>query len=148
MNINKHKKTGDTDLPVAGWKNLRVEKKHITMKNLKIVLTIVLTGLLSLTMNSCKKCKGEAPRARIVNNGTQKADVQVKTSNGNTVNINNVASGTVSSYSSYAAGQVTFTINVANTNYVKTVDVANCYDYEIIIDASNNIAVTAIDRNK
>ena len=118
------------------------------MKNFKILLTIVLTGFLLFTMNSCKKCKDEDPRARIINNGTQKADVQVKTSGGNTININNIAPGTASSYSSYAPGQVTYTINVANTNYVKAVEVIKCYDYDIAIDASNNISVTPIDRNK
>ena len=118
------------------------------MKNLKLLQTIVLTGLLAFTINGCKKCKNEDPRARIINNGTEKADVQVKTSGGNTININNVASGTSSSYSSYAAGQTTFTINVANTNYVKAVDVAKCYDYDIAIDAGNNITVATIDRNE
>ena len=117
------------------------------MKNFKLLLTIVLTGLFALTINGCKKCKDEDPSARIINNGTQKADVQVKTSGGNTININNIAPGAASSYSSYASGQVTFTINVASVNYVKTVDAAKCYDYDIAIDASNNITVTSIDRN-
>lgn len=117
------------------------------MKNLKFLLTIVLAGFFAFTINGCKKCKDEDPRARIINNGTQKADVQVKTSGGNTININNVLSGTSSSYSSYATGQITFTINVANTNYVKAVDVAKCYDYDIAINATNTITVTAIDRN-
>ena len=118
------------------------------MKNLKFLLTIVLLGLFALTINGCKKCKDEDPRARIVNNGTQKADVQVKTSGGNTININNVAPGTSSPYGSYATGQVTFTINVASVNYAKTVDVAKCYDYDIAINASNVITVTLTDRNK
>lgn len=118
------------------------------MKNLKIVLTVVLMGLFAFTMNSCKKCKGEDPMARIINNGTQKADVQVKTSGGNTININNIAPGTSSAYASYAPGQVTFTINVASINYVKIVDVVDCFDYDIAIDASNNITVIPIDRNE
>ena len=118
------------------------------MKSIKFGFVIILSVFMIVTMNSCKKCKGEDPSARIINNGTQKADVQVKTSGGNTININNIIPGTSSSYSSYAAGQITFTINVANINYVKTVDIATCYDYDIAIDASNNITVTPIDRNK
>jgi hypothetical protein len=117
------------------------------MKNLKILMTIVLTGLLAVTMSSCKKCKDEDPRARIVNNGTDKADVQIKTSEGSTVNINNVETGTASSYSSYDPGQVTFTVSVDNTEIEKKVDVTTCYDYDIVIDASNNITVKLIDRN-
>ena len=69
---------------------------------------IALVGLFAITMNGCKKCKDEDPRARIINNGTQKASVQIKTSGGNTVNINNVDPSTSSAYSSYASGHWLF----------------------------------------
>ena len=105
---------------------------------------VVLAGLFAITMNSCKKNALQEPRARIINNGTQKASVQIKTSNGNTVNINNVDPTTSSAYSSYAAGQVTFTIVVNNTNYVKILDIGNGYDYDIAIDANNNITSIAV----
>ena len=108
---------------------------------------IVLAGLFAITLYSCKKSVNEDPRARIINNGTQKASVQIKTSNGNTVNINNVDPGTSSAYSSYTAGQVTFTITVSSSNYVKTVDIGNGYDYDISIDANNNITLVSIRRN-
>ena len=65
---------------------------------------IVLAGLFAITLNSCKKSVIEDPRARIINNGTQKASVQIKSSNGNTVNINNIDPSISSAYSSYAAG--------------------------------------------
>ena len=99
------------------------------------------------TLNSCKKSVNEDPRARIINNGTQKASVQIKTSNGNTVNINNVDPSTSSAYSSYAAGQVTFTITVSSSNYVKILDIGSGYDYDIAIDANNNITSISIRRN-
>ena len=108
---------------------------------------VLIAGLFSITLSGCKKCKGEDPTARIINNGTQKASVQIKTSGGSTVNINNVDPGTSSPYSSYAAGQVTFTIKVNTVDYVKTVDLSNCYEYDIAIDANNNITSTPIDRN-
>ena len=114
---------------------------------MKFTLMIILAGLFAVTLNSCKKSANEDPRARIINNGTQKASVQIKTSNGNTVNINNVDPGTSSAYSSYAAGQVTFTITVSSTNYVKVLDIGNGYDYDIAIDASNIITSIAIRRN-
>ena len=117
------------------------------MKSVKLVLTIVLLGLVAITMNSCKKCKNEDPRARIINNGTQKASVQIKTSGGNTVNINNIDPGTSSDYSSYAPGQVTFTITVSSKDYVQTFDLGTCFDYDIAIDESNNITSVPIDRN-
>ncbi len=118
------------------------------MKNAKFFLMVLIAGLFTTTMNSCKKCKDEDPRAKIINNGTQKASVQIKTSGGSTVNINNVDPSTSSTYSSYAAGQVTFTIKVNSIDYVKTVDMTKCYDYDIAIDANNNITSTAIDRNE
>lgn len=108
---------------------------------------IVLAGLFVITLNSCKKSVNEDPRARIINNGTQKASVQIKTSNGNTVNINNVDPGTSSAYSTYAAGQITFTITVSSTNYVKVLDIGNGYDYDIAIDANNIITSISIHRN-
>jgi hypothetical protein len=109
---------------------------------------IVAAGLLVMTIASCKKgCDGEDPRARIINNGTHKASVQIKTSGGNTVNINDVEAGSSSAYSSYAAGQVTFTLKVSNVDYAKTVVMSQCYDYDIAIDSNNNITTTAIGRD-
>ena len=106
-------------------------------------------SFLVLAAGGCgKKCKGEDPRARITNNGTQKASVQVKTSGGNTININNVDPGTSSDYASYAPGTVTFTITVNNVNYVKTTDISSCFQYDIVIDRANVITVNGTDRNK
>ena len=113
----------------------------------KFTLMIILAGLFAVTLNSCKKSVSQDPRARIINNGTQKASVQIKTSNGNTVNINNVDPGTASPYSSYAAGLVTFTITVNSNNYVKIIDIGNGYDYDIAIDANNVITSVSIRRN-
>lgn len=117
------------------------------MKILKFFSVFLLTLLCSATMFSCKKCKDEDPTARIINNGTQIASVQIKTSGGNTININNVNPATSSSYNSYAAGQVTFTIKVNTIDYVKIVDINKCYYYDIAIDANNNITVTPFNRN-
>ena len=65
-----------------------------------------------------------------------------------TVNINNVDPNTSSAYSSYAAGQITFTVKVSNVDYVKTIDMTKCFDYDIAIDQNNIITSTPIDRNK
>ena len=100
-----------------------------------------------MSFSSCKKCKGEDPSAKIINNGTKKASVQIKTSGGNTVNINNVDPGTSSPSSTYAPGEVVFTITVDNVNYVDTVAMSQCFDYTIAIDGNNVITSTAIDRN-
>jgi hypothetical protein len=124
------------------------ELKFLKMKTLKLGLVLILSVCMIVVMDSCKKCKGEDPSARIINNGTDKASVQIKTSGGFTVNINNVDPGTASPYSSYAPGEITFTITVNDNEYVKTVEMSQCYKYDIAIDSDNNITSTAIDRNK
>ncbi|MFN3444863.1 MAG: hypothetical protein ACK44D_03915 [Bacteroidia bacterium] len=114
------------------------------MRKLSYLLCL---SLFFITLNSCKNCKNEDPRARVINNGTEKASVQIKTSGGNTVNINNVDPGTASAYSSYASGEVTFTITVKSVDYVKVFNMSQCYDYDIAIDANNVITSTPKDRN-
>lgn len=117
------------------------------MKTIKFVIAMLLISMIGLSLNSCSKCNGEDPTARIINNGTHKASVQIKTSGGNTVNINNVDPGTASPYASYAAGTVTFTITVNVVDYVETVVLSQCFDYDISINAQNVITTTPIDRN-
>lgn len=117
------------------------------MKNFKAFAIILFFSFSIVALNSCKTCKNEDPSARIINNGTEKASVQIKTSGGNTTNINNVDPGASSSYASYAAGTVTFTITVSDSDYVETVQMEDCYNYDIAIDANNIITTTAIDRN-
>ncbi len=117
------------------------------MKTIHACYIILITGLFAITMSSCKKsCSGENPRARIINNGTHKASVQIKTSGGNTININDVEAGSSSEYSSYAAGVTTFTLKVSNVDYVKTVTMTTCDDYDIAIDSNNNITITPSSR--
>ncbi len=114
---------------------------------MKTVVTGLIVFVFALSMGCSKKCNNEQPRARILNNGTTAASVQIKTSDGNTVNINNVDPSTASAYASYAAGAITFTITVNKVPYVKVVTVGNCYDYDIAIDANNTITVSPKDRN-
>ncbi len=142
METRHHDKNGAEPKSYTS-RNLKINK----MKKIKFLIAILLIGVAIISLNSCKKCKGEDPSAKIINNGTIKASVQIKTSEGNTVNINNVDPGTSSSYVSYAAGLVTFTITVSSNDYVETVQMEECYDYDIAIDANNNITTTAIDRN-
>src|SRR5687767_604425 len=118
------------------------------MKANKFLIILIAAASISFSVSSCKKCKGDDPRARIINNGPIKASVQIQTSGGNTVNINNVDPGTASAYSSYAEGQVTFTIKVSNVDYQAINLLSDCYDYDIAIDSNNVITTVAIDRNK
>ena len=67
---------------------LKLSKKN--MKIAKLLFAFVLIGAALLLTNCGKKCKGQDPQARIINNGTKNVSVQIKTTNGNTVSINNV----------------------------------------------------------
>ncbi len=117
------------------------------MKTLKFFFIILILTFAIPGLNSCNKCKNEDPSARIINNGSEKASVQIKTSGGNTININNVDPGTSSAYDSYASGIVTFTITISNNVYVETVQMLDCYNYDIAIDTNNHITTTALNRN-
>jgi len=108
-------------------------------------------SLLLFAATACsKKCKTEPPRAKIVNNGTNKASVQIMTSNGNTVNINNILAGTESELASYAAGDIQFTISIQDVSpdVVLTVPMTTCWEYEIRIDSANNVASVPTEREK
>lgn len=111
---------------------------------------ILLIGLtMSFSFQSCKKCKGEDPIAQIVNKGTESVSVQIQTSGGNTVNINNILPGQVSEIKSFAAGNVDFNISIGNMNDVDlAVVMEECWEYEILIDANNQVSSVPTDRNE
>jgi len=68
------------------------------------------------------------------------------------VNINNIDAGQSSSYASYGQGVVSFTITVGNgnnmANYYATVEMEECFEYDIVIDANNNVTSVPTDRNE
>ena len=118
------------------------------MKTFVPFAPLFFAGIFAFAASSCsKKCSDEDPRARITNNGTQPASVQIQTSGGNTVNINNVAVGASSDYANYSVGTTKFTLKVNNIDYVKTTDVSKCHEYTIAIDRNNVITITDTDRN-
>lgn len=112
------------------------------IQNLGFVLLIA--GALFTTGCSKDECTDKDPRARIVNNGTDKASVQIKTSEGSTENINNVEVGTASNWVSYTAGDLEFNVVVANSTVDTTIFVTmkKCMEYDIRIDNTNQITST------
>ncbi len=106
--------------------------------------------IISLLISACNQpCENEDPRARIVNNGTDKASVQIKTSGGSTENINNIESGQVSAWSSFASGNTEFTVAVQGMpgDTMITVTMVDCWEYEIIIDATNQVSSSPVERD-
>ena len=116
---------------------------------MKKSIYILVLAIVAFSFSSCKKCKGEDPISRIINNGTETCSVHIMTSGGNTVNINNILPGQTSADKSFAAGEVDFTISVGNLGD-KTVSVImeECWEYEITIDANNNVTSVPHDRNE
>jgi hypothetical protein len=117
------------------------------MKPFKTLITVFATGLSLAVLTGCDKCDDENPSARVINRGTKEASVQIKTSNGNTENLNNVPAGTTSATRQYAAGAVTFTITVDKTELVKTVQMDQCHEYDITIAPDNTITTDSRDLN-
>ncbi len=120
-----------------------------THKFYNIIFSIVMSTLLFSSLASCSEgCSNEDPRARITNNGTDKASVQIKTSNGNTENINGIEKGQSSVWASYAAGNIEFTVAIQGVpdDQVIKVDMVNCWEYNIVIDAQNKITSTPQQR--
>ena len=113
------------------------------MKLLLFVLSISLTFLLV----GCG-CDGEDPSVILRNNGTGKADIQVKTSNGNTENINNVMPGTTSERRTFKAGDIEFTINIQGVNdpVVYVLKAGTCYDYTVTINQDNTVTSSGNER--
>ena len=92
-------------------------------------------------------CDGEEPRSRIVNNGSDKASVQIKTSGGSTENINNIETGAMSDWRSFAAGETEFTVVVTgSTDTVVLVTMLECYEYSINISSADQVTSSAVER--
>ncbi|MCP4443341.1 MAG: hypothetical protein GY810_30945 [Aureispira sp.] len=112
----------------------------------------ILASVFLLGLASCKKCKNEDPRARVVNGGSKNVSVHIATSGGNTININNIDGGMTSEYRTYAEGEVEFTITIGNggntTTEVIKVTMENCYEYDINIDGNNQVTSVPTDRNE
>jgi hypothetical protein len=110
-----------------------------------IALIIVL--FFSLFLVSCG-CDGEDPSVILRNNGTDKADIQVKTSDGNTENINNVMPGTTSERRTFKAGNIEFTINIQGVNdpVVYNLQAGTCYDYTVTINSNNTVTSSGEER--
>lgn len=116
---------------------------------MKKFLILLFAVTLVTSLSSCKKCKGEDPRARIVNNGTATVSVHIETSGGNTVNINNIDPGQVSDWASYAPGAVDFTISSGpGVSVTIGVTMEECWEYDITIASDNSISSVPHDRNE
>ena len=93
-------------------------------------------------------CDGENPSVVLKNNGTGKADIQVKTSGGYAVNINNIQPGTSSTSESFAPGDIVFTIAIQGVAdpVVYTLHSTSCYDYVVTVNSDNSVTSSGSER--
>ena len=103
-----------------------------------LILFIVTIAILGCSDD----CENENPTVVLVNNAITKADIQVKTSGGNTENINNIQSGETSERRSFDPGIIQFTISIQGLNdpleYEFTTNY--CTAYTITINENNTIS--------
>jgi len=79
------------------------------MKHFILVLFVI--GLV-VSQFACSTDPENPPRFRIRNDRSTKANVQIQTSGGNTININDVQPGQTTSYQGAAAGQIEATASI------------------------------------
>lgn len=105
-----------------------------------LIILILLTFTFS-QIGCSDSCENENPSVVLVNNGTGKADIQIKTSGGNTENINNIEPGMSSEKRTFAPGNIEFTIAIQgiNKNIVYTLTTSYCTEYTVIINEDNSI---------
>ena len=111
----------------------------------KIIFIISL--FFSLFIIGCG-CDGEDPSVILRNNGTGKADIQIKTSGGNTENINNIQPGTSSERRNFKPGDIEFTINIQGVNdpVVYVLRANDCNDYTVTINPDNTVSASGKER--
>ena len=115
---------------------------------MKKIIVFLLGVVILIGFSQCKKCKNEDPRARIINSSAQKASIQIQTSGGNTVNMNNVAPGSTSEFTDFAPGSVKFTVTVGNKiDVVSYVTMEQCFEYDVAVDDNGAVSSVATDRN-
>lgn len=108
---------------------------------MKSLISVLYISLLLVFFSSCKKCNNENPSARVVNNGTAEASLQITASDGDVVAISDLGKGVISSEKSYASGSTTIVGTIENQQLNETVEMIECTAYDITITSENKIMV-------
>ena len=110
-------------------------------------IAFIISLCFSLFLLGCG-CDGEDPSVVLTNNGTGKADIQIKTSGGNTENINNIMPGTSSERRTFKSGDIEFTINIQGVAdpVVYVLSASTCYDYTVTIKSDNTVTASGEER--
>ena len=79
---------------------------------MKTMMRYLIVVALAVILQACSEDKD--PEIRVRNDRGTKANVQLKTSGGNTININDIASGQTTDYQSVAEGKVDASASIQN----------------------------------
>jgi hypothetical protein len=112
------------------------------------IVALVISLCIGLTFIGCDSCDGENPSVQLVNNGTGKADIQIKTSGGNTENMNNIEPGTRSERRTFDRGNIEFTISIQEVpdDIVYVLQANYCNDYTVTINPDNSVTSSGQER--
>ena len=107
---------------------------------------LILAAWLVVVLGSCSKSDPSPPQFRVQNNRTTNASLQVKTSGGSTININNVAPGTTSNYQQVATGQVDITVQIQGESgdFTATFMALNDKSFTIVVANTTPPTVTVV----
>ena len=110
---------------------------------MKSLLTLIFISFLFFSACS-DDCEKENPNVILVNNASTKADIQIKTSGGNTENVNNILPGQTSEKRYFAPGEIEFTVSIQGlqepVEYVLTT--SYCNEYNVTINEDNTVTGT------
>ena len=106
----------------------------------------IIISCICLSIIGCASCDGDNPSVLLINNGTGKADIQVKTSGGNTENVNNIGIGELSERRSFEPGEIEFTISIqgVDTDIFYILYSSTCYDYNVTIHPDNTVTSSGV----
>ena len=108
---------------------------------MKKILLVIFIGL--VLFSACgDNCDKENPTVVLVNNGLTKADIQIKTSGGNTENINNIQPGASSEKRNFAPGEIEFTITIQGVQdpVEHVLSTSYCTEYTVTINEDNTVS--------
>ena len=104
---------------------------------MKNILISILSFAFIIALISCSD--DTDPKFRIYNERSNKANVQIQTSGGNTINLNDVEPGQVTAYQSASVGNITVTAVIQNEPVSPTTTFNAAFDenYTIVIQTTN-----------
>ncbi|MGA2507520.1 MAG: hypothetical protein ABSF80_08600 [Chitinispirillaceae bacterium] len=112
---------------------------------MKNIIRISCVGIIALLIG-CSTNSSKEPQFRVANEHSGKANVQIKTSGGNTININGIDSAFISAYQGTAQGHIDVTANAQGdtTTARASFNAMNDYTYTIMILNTNPTSLNVI----